>query len=194
MVAERLFAQRGLYAVPLRDIGAAAGQKNTVVVQYYFGDREGLILAVASHRVSFLQSLRAELMADVLAGARQLTLVDHVDAYVRSLAANIYPEDNHYLPFLSRFLAERGGYAGLEVIVPDDSVAILRTLLHRLLPDLPGQVIQDRWELVMASAVHALAQYQHRYRSGVLGDDLDALVEDLVQVLAAGLDAPLSAR
>ncbi|RYF40954.1 MAG: TetR family transcriptional regulator, partial [Comamonadaceae bacterium] len=34
-MAEQLFAERGIAAVPLRDIGVAAGQKNHAVVQYH---------------------------------------------------------------------------------------------------------------------------------------------------------------
>jgi AcrR family transcriptional regulator len=44
--AERLFAEHGIHGASLREINRAAGQNNTAAVQYYFGDREGLVLAV----------------------------------------------------------------------------------------------------------------------------------------------------
>jgi len=46
MTAEQLFAEHGIAAVPLRDIGTAAGQKNHAVVQHHFGDRECLVREV----------------------------------------------------------------------------------------------------------------------------------------------------
>src|SRR5690348_15673441 len=49
--AERLFAERGIDAVSLREINAAAGQRNSTALQYHFGDRAGLLKAVlAKHR------------------------------------------------------------------------------------------------------------------------------------------------
>src|SRR3954453_19064919 len=43
--AEHLFARRGL-DVPIRDIHALAGQRNTSALQYHFGDRNGLLIAI----------------------------------------------------------------------------------------------------------------------------------------------------
>src|SRR5262245_22442952 len=44
--AERLFAERGITGVSLREITEAAGQRNASVVQYHFGSRAGLVAAV----------------------------------------------------------------------------------------------------------------------------------------------------
>ena len=41
--ALRLFAQRGLENVSIRDIQAAAGQKNNGSITYYFASRDALI-------------------------------------------------------------------------------------------------------------------------------------------------------
>ncbi len=45
-VALRLFAQRGVDGVTVRQIAEAAGQKNHAVVGYYFGSKEALVRAV----------------------------------------------------------------------------------------------------------------------------------------------------
>ena len=44
--AERLFSERGIEAVSLREVGAVAGQRNNSAAQYHFGTREGLVDAV----------------------------------------------------------------------------------------------------------------------------------------------------
>lgn len=44
--AERLFAERGIAGVSLREINRAAQQSNTGAVQYHFGDRDGLVRAI----------------------------------------------------------------------------------------------------------------------------------------------------
>src|SRR5262245_2537091 len=52
-VAERLMAERGVEAVDLKEIQLAAGQRNRSAVNYYFGDRAGLVAAIIDkHRVA----------------------------------------------------------------------------------------------------------------------------------------------
>ena len=60
--AERLFAERGVEAVSLRDVSAAAGQRNHSAAQYHFGDRAGLIAAVYEARMSLVNERRAGLL------------------------------------------------------------------------------------------------------------------------------------
>src|SRR5687768_8084123 len=50
--AEQLFAERGIDAVSLREIGQVAGQGNNAAIQYHFGDREALVLAIFEYRSS----------------------------------------------------------------------------------------------------------------------------------------------
>jgi AcrR family transcriptional regulator len=46
--AERLFAERGVEAVSLREIATAAGQRNNSSALYHFGDKRELIEAMLS--------------------------------------------------------------------------------------------------------------------------------------------------
>src|SRR5437879_4502618 len=65
MTAEQLFAERGTTAVPLRDIGVAAGQRNNGVVQYHFGDRESLLREIIAVRAAVAEEIRVEMLADL---------------------------------------------------------------------------------------------------------------------------------
>jgi AcrR family transcriptional regulator len=188
VTAERLFAERGIAAVPLRDIAVAAGARNNVAVQYHFGDRETLVRAVAAHRAAFVDAVQARLLASAASGAPPRP-IDHVRLFVESLAANV-TQGNHYVPFLSRYLIERGGYADLFDAVPATTVLTLRALLRHLLSDLDPVTIQERWEIVMTTTVHTLARYQRSLATGTLPAPLDDLVADLARVLAAGLATP----
>lgn len=51
VTAERLFGERGIDAVSLRQIVSAAGQANSSAVQHHFGSKEGLIQAVYDMRL-----------------------------------------------------------------------------------------------------------------------------------------------
>src|SRR5690348_10081248 len=42
-VAERLYGERGVASVSMREIRVASGARNTAALQFHFGDRDGLI-------------------------------------------------------------------------------------------------------------------------------------------------------
>lgn len=193
MTAEQLFAERGIAAVPLRDIGAAAGQKNNGVVQYYFGDRDSLVRDIIAYRAKVSEKLRVEMLADILAAGRP-SVADIVSVFVRPMS--VYMEEgNHYIALLSRYIIEHGGYQGLErTVIPASTVNTLRGLLGRLLPGTPADVLDERWLVMMTSAIHTLARYQTVMTSGgSLSAPIDDLLDDLVRFLTAGIEAPLAA-
>lgn len=193
LTAEQLFAERGIAAVPLRDIGAAAGQKNNGVVQYYFGDRDSLVRDIIAYRAEVSEKLRVEMLADILAAGRP-TVADIVAVFVRPMS--VYMEEgNHYIALLSRYIIEHGGYQGLErAMIPASTVNTLRSLLGRLLPGIPADVLDERWLVMMTSAIHTLARYQTVMTSGGLSASIDDLLDDLVRFLTAGIEAPLAAE
>jgi AcrR family transcriptional regulator len=186
--AEELFSHQGIAAVPLRDIGAAAGQKNNVAVQYHFGDKENLLRQIASYRAKASEERRAELLADLMSAGKPPQVVDLVRAWILALAVH-FEEDNYYIAFLSRYVIERGGYTGLEGIGVSSTIFTFTAMMCRLLPDHPEALIQERWMVMITSAVHALARYQSAMRSGTLPAPLPDLLEDLVAFFTAGLEA-----
>lgn len=187
--AEELFAESGIAAVPLRDIGIAAGQKNNVAVQYHFGDRDNLVREIASYRAASSEEMRAELLAGLLASGEQPDVYGVVRAFMASLTCHLAP-GNHYLAFLSRYAAEHGDYAGLRGTAGSTLDTFL-AMMRRLLPDLPEQLIEERWMVMMTSAVNTLARYQSAQRAGHLPAPLPGLIDDLVSFFAAGIEAPV---
>src|SRR3954466_6966235 len=86
--AEELFAERGIEGVSLREINAAAGQKNSTALQYHFGDRYGLLRAVLRKHGAGIDAERHAMLdgydADQLADLRELAA-----ALVTPLAAKL---------------------------------------------------------------------------------------------------------
>ena len=64
-VAERLFAERGINGVSLREIGAEAGQRNTGAARYHFGSKEGLVNAVYEHRMVPVNERRVAMLREL---------------------------------------------------------------------------------------------------------------------------------
>jgi AcrR family transcriptional regulator len=86
--AERLFAERGLEAVSLREINAAAGMRNASALQYHFGDRAGLVRAVLERHTSDIEAAR-HLLLDQYEAAGHADLHALVAALVRPPAAKL---------------------------------------------------------------------------------------------------------
>jgi len=108
--AERLIAEQGP-AVSLRQVVAAAGQRNSAAIRYHFGTREQLITAVVEARQSVFEPQRLERLAALEAGAdftaRGLleALLGPVFEYQRACAPG----------FHARFMEKIRDYPGIDL-------------------------------------------------------------------------------
>jgi AcrR family transcriptional regulator len=102
--ATRLFAKHGIDGVALKDIVAAAGQKNQSAVQYYFGGKDGLISAALEARFQSIDARRVDMIARAkgLAGAERRLSV--MRATVEPLVAEA--ESHAMGPAYVRFVAQ----------------------------------------------------------------------------------------
>jgi len=100
--AETLIAERGV-DVPLRDIAAAADQRNNSAVQYHFGTRDRLITAVVEGRNAALEAYRLTALADAEGTDDLNDIRPLVDLIVRPIA-EIPPQQGatHYARFLEQ--------------------------------------------------------------------------------------------
>ena len=73
LAAERLFGDKGIDAVSLRQINIAAGQKNSSATHYHFGNKETLINAIYDYRMASVNRRRLALLeaADLDGNRRQ---------------------------------------------------------------------------------------------------------------------------
>lgn len=169
--AERLFAERGVNGVSLREIGAEAAQRNTGAVRYHFGSKEGLIDAVFRHRMEPINARREAMLEALDAEGR--------GADVRGLAeALLYP--------LSEMLGDVGRpswylrfclhAAYVEGAAPTDpgrqpwthGLHVVQQRFDAALAELgiPAQVRRDRWVLFGGYIAHALADREHLLQHG----------------------------
>ncbi|MEE3099311.1 MAG: helix-turn-helix domain-containing protein, partial [Pseudomonadota bacterium] len=85
LAAERLFALQGFAATTIRQINAAAGQKNQSAIHYHFGSRDGILDAILDQRVPPMNAARAALLARMRAeaGTAPLTSTAIVTALIQ---------------------------------------------------------------------------------------------------------------
>jgi AcrR family transcriptional regulator len=191
LAAERLFAEQGIDAVPLRHINQAAKQKNMSAAHYHFGSRDGLVRAVLMHRLPGLDRRRGALLSRA-ADTRDIRF--YLNAFIRPLVQELMPKDegNFYLRFMQQYERYRGDYDLVRQLTPE-SVAIYGQL-ERLIGYLPEPVRRLRIGYLI-NMIHAvLATAEERLGTGkVPPGDIELIAANLVDMVANALAAPLSA-
>lgn len=104
--ARELFATQGVEAVSLREVTRNAGQRNTNAVQYHFGDRKALLLAVLAQHHELVAARRSALL-DGLETFEEPELRLLAEALVRPSAAMLEePGGREYLQIVARLVRD----------------------------------------------------------------------------------------
>ena len=193
--AERLFAERGIDAVSLLEIGQAAGQRNNAATGYHLGNKESLILAVVEFRRSETNLGRAQALRALEASGRTGDLNAVVDAFIHPFVDVSERAGSNYIGFLARLQVERGGgYVASEFGAPhSEAYHRIEKLLAACLPDLPRRVLRHRMTLASTWVIHSLARMASAQQAGqrrMNGVGRKEFVADLVGMVAAMLAAP----
>jgi AcrR family transcriptional regulator len=85
---ERLMAERGIDGVDLREIHAAAGQRNRSAIGYHFGGRDELVRAIGAKHRGPINAERNTIL-DRLDATGSITIAELVGALVRPLARRL---------------------------------------------------------------------------------------------------------
>lgn len=187
LTAERLFAQRGLDGVPLRQIGTEAGMANKSAVQYHFGSKEGLIHAILLHRLEELTQRRRLLAAR--APAHDLRAI--IEAHQLPLIEMAEDENCFYVSFLEQLLRYDSSVSPLANL-PEEHQRSHREYVKRVsdvTEHIPRPIREERIHRVSAMCVHACAD-RHRYRAFGLpvpsyALHVSSLLDDFVALLVA---------
>jgi len=196
LTAERLFAEEGVDAVPVRRISLEASQRNNSALQYHFGGKDALIEAILDYRMTPLNARRLDALDAALRGgdpldARQLVelvVLPYVevlkgpaaDSYYLSLIAQLYTQHRMELLF--------GAAYGRTL-----SLQRCSALLRERLGPLPAPEIEQRLLLMGQALVHAIARwaYERRLSPQPWGDaEIGPRATSLVNFIVGGLTAP----
>ncbi len=198
-VAERLFAEHGIDEVSLAQINRAAGQKNRSAINYHFGSKHKLLLAILErHDVDMAprrKSLLRELSTGGEIGAREIA-----EVLVRPLATKLEdPWGGHaYLLILSQLVGhpELNLYESHLAAITSRSDGAFQ-LLSNAREALGGEHWTARSLLVTGLLFHSLADYARLSRAEsprIPVPSTDVFVEDLIAGITALIKAPVSLR
>ncbi|WP_025346754.1 TetR family transcriptional regulator [Nocardia nova] len=189
---ERLIAERG-YLVPLRDIAAAAGQRNNSAIPYHFGSRDGLVEAVVAQRLATLEVRRLELLARRPAPDDVHALLDALVVPMFELGA--IDETSCYARFLEQ-IRTHPAVSDAANLASDErtSVRMIVGGLDAALAELPPRLRHRRLRSLTTVLFSLLADHERAVEAGkVAADDRTAWVE-IIDMLAGTLTAPVTHR
>lgn len=164
--AERLIAERGVDGVSLREIGRAAGERNTAAVQYHFGTKDALISTIFQRRMARLDAVRVRMLDDLEADGGLPDLHALMGALVYPQLEFLLQDPDEGGTYL-RFIAQVHRSSGRRVIDharEAEAVGLLRmqARVQEHLADLPGAIGAERFALVVGYIVHAVAEHASR--------------------------------
>lgn len=197
LAAEKLFAEAGIDGVSLRQINLAAGQKNSSAAHYHFGSKESLILAIYRHRMEHVNERRLSQLAELKSSGNEKDIRALVGAIVRPIVEEIDADTSgrHYI----RFMAQAIGHPQLDLIElwqQEHNGGLAKTidLLRAALPDIPDEIIGQRFGLAFEQIVHSLADREKLRQSAKKSFEVNSalFVSNLVDCISGAMAAPIS--
>jgi AcrR family transcriptional regulator len=190
--AERLFAERGIGSVSLREIVIEAGQRNKSAANYHFGDKAGLIEAVFVHRMTPIDAERRRLLALLDDRGGGETLRDLLEILVCPFAEQLGRTGGK--SWYARFIAQvalAGGQASF-VAVRGEGLRLVIERLEQHLGRLPSVLREARVWRSFGLAVQAFAEQERNVSNGSNTVSTIQLTSQLVEEMEGLLLAPHS--
>ncbi|MEQ9695168.1 helix-turn-helix domain-containing protein [Shimia sp. SDUM112013] len=148
--AMKLFAEKGLEAVSVRDINKAAGQRNAGSINYHFSSRDDLIREIMMDVGKILDDDHSARLDRIEATGGPRSIRDVADVLVSpSLTAAVDQQENrHSLRFLQMAVMS---HRDMLMEAMDNSPGLNRCLDHlrRMAPEMPEDLLDHRIRLGM---------------------------------------------
>lgn len=188
-VAERMYAEHGLEAVPTRDIAVEAGQRNGSAVNYHFGGREGLISAILKRRMDQINAVRRDRLQQLADQGKGSDVRALVEASVMPFAEFVMSTrpTSHYARFIEQALVGlshgpegAGSLAEFSGAARDVADQLARALTH-----LDPKVARRRIRLANSIVVTEVAAIERSADP----ESYHERIIDLVEMVTAALTA-----
>ncbi|WP_265919867.1 TetR/AcrR family transcriptional regulator [Cupriavidus nantongensis] len=196
--AERLYAEKGIDAVSMREISREAEQKNTSALHYHFGSKEALIRAILQRRMQEFDALRNVFLDQALQRDPRPSVRTAIEALVRPMATGLTErgKENYY----NRFLAAAQMHPDVDIVAftSDETNRGFRraqAILEAALSGLPASLVRQRYLSGLAFIIFSLADFERiKARRGRQnrGFDMTRAVENLIDMAVGAVQAPVS--
>lgn len=194
MAAEKLFAEKGLDGVSIRQITSAANC-NVAAVNYYFGGKQKLYTEVCRQRLDLLRELRISRIRQVMAGEHEVTLEELLTAFAEAFMEPLIGQEYgcHTLKLFIREMIDKNLPEGmLFKLLIGPIIEELLKALKVVCPDLSKQnallSIQSlAAQLARIATIQNLVSDEEIRKSPLF--DLELNLKHIVKFSAAGIRA-----
>jgi len=194
--AEKLIARNGVENISIKEIVAAAGQRNESALQYHFKNLTGLLDAIHTERSEQVQAKRAANLAAILEKSSEPSLRQlctlmveptfqlarasvEFRRYVKAFGHELAITDPS--PLKAASVKGGGGISGQQI----------GTLLRKALPHLDEKVYRRRMEaaiMLCSASMYQQAKQSNAFR----GHQSELFLHNLIDALVGLLSAPIS--
>ncbi len=196
LAGERMFARGGFESVSLREIAAAAGQRNHHAVQYHFGTREQLVAAIFHYRMAQMEETRGAMLAAAETAGKTAdarTLMDII--FVPQLSLPGQHGNHSYANFLCHYLLRNNGVAFGDFGAPlPPNIDRALQLLRDRLDFLSGPIAQRRLVTACFMFLNMLSAYSDDRLRAVDDESFQEAVDDTLNQIVVATVMPLSNR
>ena len=203
--ARRLFAERGVDGVSVREIVESAGQRNAAALHYHFGTKDDLVRELLLDGAQLIDDARQAILDELEAGAGPIGVREVVVALVMPnlTMQGEAGEEETYLRFIVALQAHHR-VMFREVLEERWAHGYHRCLQHlrRLLAHLPLELLNQRlvfmgmamqaWLAAREAAVDVTGPGKHRFWDS--GSATDSMVDSLTGLLEAEPTPRLAAQ
>ncbi|GAA5234571.1 TetR/AcrR family transcriptional regulator [Verticiella sediminum] len=193
--AERLFSERGVDGVSLREITAAAGV-NSAAAHYHFGSKDEVLKELFALRARPIAERRVELLGQLKYNRQgRPALEDVLRAFLWPGLEALNTPDGIAFSLLRARMAFEREEVRREVLAKafDASSRLALEALAKALPRLPADELHWRFHFLLGAMVYTMAspgRIESITEGGLDTLDARAALEQLVRFAAAGFRAP----
>jgi AcrR family transcriptional regulator len=191
--AEELFGEHGINAVSLREIGAAAGQRNNNAVRYHFGDKDQLVRELLSERIAQVEVMREQMVRE-MGDLSRYGLEDLLRVLWRPLTDLSIRSGHHcFIRFLLAYQVQTGGAAHPISVDPlhHKTSDQLMTAIYDQLSHVPIERLRYRMSLVAMMFWAAVAQHDHALLSKNKRWSKNFSFDETLAMACSALNAPV---
>lgn len=196
LAAEKLFGDRGVHGVTLKEINAVAGQRNESALHYHFGSKAALVDAILLHRARDIDALRQERLDALERQNREDDLRELLRATFMPLMELLGRADGvGFIRFLAQVLNDPDFDLPLLALRADlPGIGRATGLMVAALGDLPPDIAIQRQRFLVEMIVGSLAIWSRHHDAVNEVAARELFTGNLLDSIAGFLAAPVSAE
>lgn len=189
--AERLFAEKGLGGVSVRDITLAAGARNQSALHYHFGSMDELIREVFAHRYRTIEDTRRRRLAEMAAEGTDGDIGRLMEAAVGPLFEACLEEDGRLYARFCVQLTTDPRFDLLQLVrdTAMESATQMRDLIYEALAGIPEEILRTRQRRLFTISMVLMADYASQIEAGT-APPLNVATAEAASTLTGFLVAP----